>query len=136
MKKYFFLIFIISLISSAESIELKNPGDVMVDFELFSLEECASECKEVPDKFNFPSLPEEFSEEWVEQNVIGDKKYNLYKDWVYAAGTNIDKLGIACLIGKKEACNLLINSTEKIIKEDFLEPKNSSGWPHNSKKVK
>ena len=35
MRNIFFLIFIISLISSAESIELKNPGDVMVDFETF-----------------------------------------------------------------------------------------------------
>ena len=136
MKKYLVIFFIFSLISSAESIELKNPGDVMVDFESFSLEECASECKEVPDKLNFPPLPEEFSDKWTEQNVIGDKKYNLYKDWVYAAGTNLDKLGIACLIGKKEACNLLVNSTEKIIKEDFLKPKNWSGWPHDSKKVK
>jgi hypothetical protein len=116
--------------------ELKNPGDVMIDFETFSLEECASECKEVPEKLNFPPLPEEFSDEWVKQNVIGDKKYMLYRDWVYAAGTNLDKLGIACLIGKKEVCNLLINSTEKIIKKDFLKPKNWSGWPHDSKKVK
>ena len=124
MKKYLVIFFIFSLISSAESSELKNPGDVMVDFESFSIEECASECKEVPDKLNFPPLPAEFSDKWTEQNVIGDKKYNLYKDWVYAAGTNLDKLGIACLVGKKETCNLLVNSTEKIIKEDFLKQKN------------
>ena len=62
MKKYLVIFFIFSLISSAESIELKNPGDVMVDFESFSFEECASECKEVPEKLNFPPLPEEFSE--------------------------------------------------------------------------
>ena len=82
MKKYLTIFFFISLVTSVKSMELKNPGDVMVDFESFSLEECASECKEVPDKLNFPPLPEEFSEKWTEQNVIGDKKYNLYKEYI------------------------------------------------------
>ena len=40
MKKYLVIFFFISFVTSVKSMELKNPGDVMVDFETFSLEGC------------------------------------------------------------------------------------------------
>ena len=61
MKKLLAIFLLISLITSAKSMELKNPGDVLVDFEKFSIEECASECKHTPNEFIFPRFPEEFS---------------------------------------------------------------------------
>ena len=136
MKKLLAIFLLISLITSAKSMELKNPGDVLVDFEKFSIEECASECKHTPNEFIFPPFPEEFSEEWKKENIIDLGGYNNYKDWVYEAGSNINSIGIACLIGKKEACNVLITSVEKIVKNDFLKPHNWNGWPHDSKKIK
>ena len=57
MKKLLAIFLLISLITSAKSMELKNPGDVLVDFEKFSIEECASECKNTPNAFIFPPLP-------------------------------------------------------------------------------
>ena len=137
MKKLLSFLFLFFLISTAKSIELKNPGDVMVDFETFSIEECASECKNIPEKFVFPPLPEALDEKWRKKNVIViNDKYTTYKEWVYKIGSDIQGLGLACLIGKKEACNVLITSVEKIIKNDYLKPNNWDGWPHDSKKIK
>ena len=138
MKKFLLIIFLFLSFNIPTAKGLENPGDVMIDFESFSAENCDFQCFDKLDKnYNWPKFPEIFSSEWLDENLLRQgKKYFDMKDWIYETPKIINAISRACLIGETEACNAIITNTEKIIKDDFLKPTDWSSWPHDYKKIK
>ena len=85
MKKFLLIIFLFLSFNIPTAKGLENPGDVMIDFESFSAENCDFQCFDKLDKnYNWPKFPEIFSSEWLDENLLRQgKKYFDMKDWIY-----------------------------------------------------
>ena len=139
MKK-FFVVSILVFLFSGKSFgkELKNPGDIMVDFKSFSPAKCDFQCYEIIDSnFEWPEFPEIFSEKWLDENLLRQgKKYSDMVDSIYETPKLISSIARACLTGESKACVKIIDSVETVVKQDLLKPTNWSSWPHDYKKIK
>ena len=138
MKKILVLIFLFLTFNISVAKELDNPGDVMVDFESFSAENCDFQCFEnIDQKYIWPEFPSIFSKDWLDENLLREgKKYYDMKDWIYETPKIINSISRACLTGEKLACKKIIDSVEIIVEEDQLKPTNWTSWPHDYKKIK
>ena len=139
MKKVLFILAFSFLILCKVSAEgLKNPGDIMVDFESFAPENCDYQCFEnIDENYIWPEFPDVFSNKWLDENLLRQgKKYYDMQQWIYDTPKNINSIARACLVGEKKACEKIISSTENVINKDLLKPTNWSEWPHDYKKIK
>ena len=119
--------------------DLKNPGDVMIDYEGISqnISKCDPSCRKKIPIAKFPEYPQEFSKKWKKENIIKEAGgYSNFKEHIYKTGHINIGLARACLIGKKSYCHELINGVENVVKNDLLRPTGWKKWPHPAKKVK
>jgi len=132
------LVFSFFILSKTSARELKNPGDIMVDFESFSPANCDYQCFEnIDENHIWPDFPDTFTDKWLDENLLRQgKKYFDMQQWIYDTPKNIHSIARACLTGEKKACKKIISSTENVINKDLLKPTNWSEWPHDYKKIK
>ena len=102
--------------------ELKNPGDIMVDFESFSPANCDFQCYEIIDSnYQWPEFPEIFSEKWLDEKLLRQgKKYSDMVDSIYDTPKLISSIARACLTGDSKACVKIIDSVETVVKKDLF----------------
>ena len=132
------LVFSFFILSKTSARELKNPGDIMVDFESFSPANCDYQCFEnIDENYIWPDFPDTFTDKWLDENLLRQgKKYFDMQQWIYDTPKKIHSIARACLTGEKKACKKIISSTENVINKDLLKPTNWSEWPHDYKKIK
>ena len=88
MKKIFLILASSFLIFGKVYAEgLKNPGDIMVDFESFSQANCDYQCFEkIDESYILPDFPDTFTDKWLDENLLREgKKYFNMKQWIYEA---------------------------------------------------